>query len=132
MTYSPDHVADGERMTELLATLERDVMEVRQFAIAYDDAVTMPARRRSGVDADGGRQAATGISRPTERTALDESRSALVDELKNGAAQLAYAVAVVRGVSASMDRALAHWEGEDAAPAHLGELVDHRNRAAGH
>lgn len=66
------------------------------------------------VDADGtGRQATHGPSRPTELTALDERREALARELKTGAAQLPYALAYVRGVSASMDRALSRWEGED-------------------
>lgn len=116
MTYSPDHVADGQKMADLLTALERDMGELRQLMAAYDDAVSMPGRRQSGVDADGtGRQATHGPSRPTEATALDECRIALHAELKNGASQLPYAVAVVRGVSASMDRALARWEGEDAS-----------------
>lgn len=113
MTYSPDHVADGQRMTDLLDALEQAASEVRQFVNAYDDAVTMPARRGTGVDADGGRQAKSGPSRPVEALALDESRAALHAELKNGVRWLPYAVAAVRGVSASMDRALALWEGEE-------------------
>jgi hypothetical protein len=121
VTYGSDHVADGRKLTELLNALERDLSEVRQLLAAYDDAVTMPGRRQSGVDADGGRQAAHGISRPTERVALDERRTALHAELKNGASRLPYAVAVVRGVSASMDRALARWEGEDASAESRGD-----------
>ncbi|MET7939688.1 hypothetical protein [Streptomyces sp. NPDC005302] len=112
MTYSPDHVADGQRMIELLDTLQRDLDEVRQFVTAYGDAVTMPGRRPD-VDADGtGRQATHGPSRPTEATALDERRAALHEELKIGARLLPYAIATVRGVSASMDRMLSLWEGE--------------------
>lgn len=116
MTYSPDHAENAARMVCFLDALERAVTEIRQFVTAYGDAVTMPGRRRPGVDADGtGRQATHGPNRPTEDTAICERRGALQAELKNGADQLPYAIAVVRGVSASMDRALAHWEGEDAS-----------------
>lgn len=102
-------------MTEFLNALDSASAELRQLVSAYGDAVTMPGRRPD-VDADGtGRQATHGPSRPTERTALDPGRTALQAELKNGAAWLPYAIAAVRGVSASMDRALARWEGEDAA-----------------
>lgn len=133
MTYSPDHVADGQRMTELLDALERAAIEVRQFVSAYDDAVTMPGRRRPGVDADGtGRQATHGPSRPVEVLALDECRAALQAELKNGAVWLTYATAAVRGVSASMDRALAKWEGEDEVHEDPGGFLDHHNGAAEH
>lgn len=119
-------------MIELLDALEHAVSEVRQFVNVYDDAVTMPGRRRSGVDADGGRQAATGISRPTEATALDDRRQALREELKNGVRWLPYAVAAVQGVSASMDRALTRWEGEETIPLSGGTTVDHHNGAAEH
>lgn len=114
MTYSPDHVADRQKMIELLAALERDMNELRHYLSIYDDAVTMPGHRRAGVDADGGRQTHHGISRPTEVTALDERRTALRAELKTGAQWLPRAVAIVRGVTASMDRALSCWEGVDA------------------
>lgn len=111
-------------MTELLDSLVQAADEVRQFLTAYGDAVTMPGRRRSGVDADGtGRQATHGPSRPTEVTALDECRNALLAELKTGASHLPYAVAVVQGVAASMDRMLARWEGEDATLHLPGEIV---------
>ncbi|MFD9442110.1 hypothetical protein [Streptomyces sp. NPDC060001] len=116
MTYSPDHVADGQQMIALLNTLQRDLNELRQMVTAYGDAVTMPGRRPD-VDADGtGRQATHGPSRPTEATALDERRAVLQRELNNGAAWLPHAIAMVRGVSASMDRALSSWEGEDSIP----------------
>ncbi|MGI5404178.1 DUF7169 domain-containing protein [Streptomyces sp. CA-135486] len=114
VTYSLDHVAEGQRLTQLLDSLERDLSELRQMVSIYDEAVTMPGRRQPGVDADGtGRQATHGPSRPTERTVLDESRAALQRELKNGATYLPYAIAYVRGITASMDRALSAWEGED-------------------
>ncbi|MFG3014352.1 hypothetical protein ACGFZB_28815 [Streptomyces cinerochromogenes] len=119
-------------MIELLDALENAAREVRQFVIAYGDAVTMPARRQAGVDADGGRPSGHGISRPTETTALDSRRMALHAELKTGAQWLAYSVAATRGVSASMDRALSRWEGEDASPIYQGDTVDHHHGAAGH
>jgi len=119
-------------MVGFLDALEQCVSEIRQFVTAYGDAVTMPGRVPD-VDADGtGRQATHGINRPTEAVALDERRLALHAELKNGVEQLPYAVAYVRGVSASMDRALAHWEGEDAAPASQGDTIDHYHGAARH
>lgn len=100
-------------MTTLVNSLQRDLTELRQMVSAYDDAVTMPGRRPD-VDADGtGRQATHGPSRPTEVTALDERRTALHEELKNGVRWLPYAIAAVRGVTASMDRALHTWEGEE-------------------
>lgn len=99
-------------MTQLLDTLQADVDELRQMLLIYDDAVTMPGRTPD-VDADEtGRQATHGPSRPTERTALDPDRSALVSELRTGAPYLATAIAYVRGVTASMDRSLSRWEGE--------------------
>lgn len=119
-------------MIELLDALERAASEVRQFVNAYGDAVTMPGRRPD-VDADGtGRQATHGPSRPVEALALDECRAALGAELKNGVQWLPYAVAAVMGVSASMDRALANWEGEDSALQLPGGLVDHLDGAARH
>lgn len=118
-------------MIDLLDALEREMTELRQFVTAYDDAVAMPGRVPD-VDADGtGRQATHGPSRPTEATALDGRRVALQAELKIGASQLPYAVAIVRGVTASMDRALARWEGEDAAISGQGdEQIDHHHGSA--
>lgn len=124
VTYSPSHVADGDRFDHLLIMLDRDLTELRQMASAYSDAVTMPGRRPD-VDADGtGRRATSGPTRPTERTALDEDRTALVDELNSGIPHLIHAIAHVRGVTASMDRALLRWEGEDEVW-HTGSVRDH-------
>jgi hypothetical protein len=67
-----------------------------------------------------------------EVLALDESRAALQSELKIGARWLPYAVAAVQGVAASMDRALARWEGEDATLSVQGDIVDHHNGSAEH
>ncbi|MHB0899501.1 DUF7169 domain-containing protein [Streptomyces californicus] len=115
MTYSPNHVADGQHLTDLLNTLERDLIELRQMVSAYDDAVTMPGRRPD-VDPDGtGRRMTADPSRPTEIIALDGARAALKEQLETGAKGVAYAIAYVRGTTASMDRTLAHWEGEEAA-----------------
>lgn len=119
-------------MTDLVRALIQAAREVEQFVTAYGDAVTMPGRRPD-VDADGtGRTPTTGPSRPTEATALDERRLALLAELKTGAEWLAYAVAATRGVSASMDRALALWEGEDATLQPPGGSIDHHHGATGH
>ncbi|MFJ3248369.1 hypothetical protein [Streptomyces sp. NPDC086782] len=117
-------------MIALLDALQRDVDELRHFLIVYDDAVTMPGRRRLGVDAGGGRQA--GPNRPTETVALDERREALQRELNRGAAWVPRAIAIVRGVTASMDRALADWEGEHTSEVPGGLTSDHHNGAARH
>ncbi|WP_435841751.1 DUF7169 domain-containing protein [Streptomyces griseofuscus] len=130
MTYSPDHVADGQRLIDFLHVLERDAAELRQLVAAVGDAATARGRRGSGADAGGGRQAASGPSRPTEAAALDERRADLQAELHSGAQWLPYAIAAVRGVTASMDRALARWEGEDGCPVSQGEIVDHHNGSA--
>ncbi|MFD6361239.1 hypothetical protein ACFWFX_15480 [Streptomyces roseolus] len=112
MTYSR-HIDNGRRTGELADQLSTHLIELRQMMFAVDDAVTMPGRVPD-VDADGtGRQATHGPSRPTERIALDDRRLALAEELNRAAACLPYAVAVVRGIVASMDRALAAWEGEE-------------------
>lgn len=115
-------------MIDLLDALEHSAIELRQFVTAYGDAVTLPGR---GPDADtGSGPAPSGPSRPTERAALDERRLALLDELKSGAAHLPYAVAVVRGITASMDRALSRWEGEDSVLQLPGGTLDHHHGAA--
>ncbi|WP_455907086.1 DUF7169 domain-containing protein [Streptomyces niveus] len=94
-------------------TLERDLTELRQMVTIFEDAATMPGRRRSATDADEGRRATKGPSRPTEDTALDDSRVALQEQMRTGTTYVTQAIALVRGVTASMDRALSQWEGED-------------------
>lgn len=120
-------------MTDLIDALVQAAHEVGRLVDIYGEAATMPGRRPD-VDADGtGRRAASGPGRPTEAAALDDCRAALQAELKTGAEWLAYAVAATRGVSASMDRALAQWEGEGTdlqLPG--GTTIDHHNGAAGH
>lgn len=114
MTYSPEHVADGQRMIELADALERDLNELRHMLSIYDDAVTMQGRHPAADAGADGRKGTTGPSRPTESTALDPDREALKQELKIGVAHVLHALVIVRGVTASMDRALLRWEGEDA------------------
>ncbi|WP_437109707.1 DUF7169 domain-containing protein [Streptomyces scopuliridis] len=115
VTYSSEHVAYGQRLTQYLDTLQRDLNELRQMVSVLDDALTVPGRH-PGADGDGaGRQATHGPSRPTERLALDQARECLQRELNNGASYIRYAIAYVRGVTASMDRSLSQWEGEDSA-----------------
>lgn len=115
MTYSPSHVADGQHLTTLVNALQGDLDELRHYLSIYDDAVTMPGRRPD-VDADGtGRQATHGPSRPTEAVVFDDRRTRLQEELKRGSHWVTRATAMVRGVVASMDRALSSWEGESQA-----------------
>ncbi|WP_420705681.1 DUF7169 domain-containing protein [Streptomyces sp. NRRL F-5630] len=131
MTYLSDPSTTEQRLSDLVTALQEAVDEVRQMVVIYSDAVHMPGLGPEQ-DPDGtGRKATTGPSRPTERTALDERRQALRDELNKGASQLPYAIAVVRGVAASMDRALACWEGEVPAISGDGQH-DSDYRAADH
>lgn len=109
MTYSPIHVADGHRLAHLLDTLQRDLDELRQMVSIFEDAVTNAARRPTHE----GRRSTAGPSRPTEDTAMDDSRIALQDQMKTGTTYVTQAIAYVRGVTAAMDRALSRWEGED-------------------
>jgi hypothetical protein len=130
VTYSPHHVAEGQHLTTLADALERELVELRHMISIYDDAVTMPGRLPD-VDPDGtGRKATSGPSRPTERTALDSARDALLNELKTGAEYVTYAVAYVRGTTASMDRALARWEGEEPVLVPGGFNDDHADGTA--
>jgi hypothetical protein len=116
VTYSPDHVADGQRLAQLLATLVSDVSDLSHMMSVCDEALTMPARRRVGVDEEGqGSPATSGPSRPTERIALDPARDRIKREQLNGTTYITHAIACVRGVTAALDRALAVWEGEEPA-----------------
>lgn len=131
MTYSPDHVADGQRLTHLLDTLERELVELRQMLSVCDDAQTMPGRSRTGMGDDGGRQATHGPSRPTETIALDHARDRLKAEQVNGVTYIARAVACVRGTTAGLDRALAYWEGEEPVKTICGGSYEGADGAAG-
>ncbi|MGP3750845.1 DUF7169 domain-containing protein [Streptomyces sp. IBSNAI001] len=132
MTYSPNHVADGQHLTHLLDRLQRDLNEMRKMVDIYDDAVTMPGRRPD-VDPDGtGRRATADPSRPTENIALDGAREALRAELNTGISHVTVATAYVRGATASMDRALSLWEGEDDAAHVTGGCYVRTDRASLH
>jgi hypothetical protein len=110
VTYGAEHTT-GQRLSEFVTVLSEAVIELHQMCAVYDDAVAARSRRPGGGD-DGARRCATGgVSRPTEDIALDDDRQALVTELKIGASLLPTAIACVRGVTASMDRALSRWEG---------------------
>lgn len=113
VTYCRDHA--GQRLSQLVTQLYAELAELRQMCAAYDDAVTARSRRPGAAPDETGRSATSGPSRPTEDIALDDHRQALTDELQIGAALLPTALACVRGVTASMDRALARWEGEEPA-----------------
>ncbi|MFD5198852.1 hypothetical protein ACFWM7_01515 [Streptomyces sp. NPDC058375] len=113
MTYSSEHVEEVQHLTTLADEIRCDLAEMDRLLSIYDDAVTMPGRTPD-MDADGtGRKASTGPSRPTERVALDEARTALQHELATGIEYLTRARAYVLGTTAAMDRALLRWEGEE-------------------
>lgn len=113
MTYSPAITTEETHLYDLIDALDRAVSDLRRMMSIYDDALTMPGRTPD-VDPDGtGRRATSGPSRPTERTALDDDRTRLAAQVKNGIPHIASATAHVRGVVAAMDRALAVWEGEE-------------------
>jgi hypothetical protein len=111
VTYSLDHVTGDRWLTELLDTLETDVSELRRMLIVYADVMDLPGR---GPEADPdrtGRQATHDPARPTERVALDSSRAGLAAAIHSGAQRVTYAIALVRGTTAELDRALLVWEG---------------------
>ncbi|WP_435865163.1 DUF7169 domain-containing protein [Streptomyces spectabilis] len=130
MTYSLDHIAAGKRTEALLTALNLATDDLRQLVSALGEASTMPSRMPD-VDTDG-RHATRQPSRPTETTALDGKRAALCTELNSADATLPRVIAIVRGLSASMDRALARWEGEEPVLHHSGGPDDHSDGAAGH
>lgn len=115
VTYSPDHVTDAQRLTDLLDTLVQDVAELRQLLDIYDDIQDLPGRGPAADPDNTGRQATHGPSRPTEIAALDESRAHLTAGVRNGVARVTRAAALVRGSAAEMDRALGIWEGADSS-----------------
>ncbi|WP_425608700.1 DUF7169 domain-containing protein [Streptomyces albipurpureus] len=130
VTYSSAHATDGRHLAHLIDALDRDLSELRQMVSACGAAVNAPGRRPD-VDADGtGRRVSSGPSRPTERYALDETREDLQCELNIGATRLTHAIAHVRGITASMDRALSRWEGRDESVS--GSTDDPDYGASGH
>lgn len=115
VTYSSDHVTDDQRLTALLDTLIQDVSELRHMLIIYGDVMDLPGRRPAADPDRTGRQATHVPSRPTEDIALDESRQLLRLAVQTGVRSTARAIALVRGTSAEMDRALGKWEGDVSA-----------------
>lgn len=111
VTYLDDHASEHP-LSQLISRLQDAVDELRQMSAAYDDATTARSRNPRAAPDETGRSATRGPSRPTEDIALDDARQALHNELKIGASYLPAAIAYVLGVTASMDRALARWEGE--------------------
>lgn len=112
MTYSLDHVADDQRLTDRLDTLVREVDELRRLLDMCDAVSDMRGRRPAADPERAGRQATHGPSRPTEDLALDHARSLMKAQIPTGITYVTYAIAYVRGVNAAMDRALSVWEGE--------------------
>nr|WSW58455.1 hypothetical protein OG513_07600 [Streptomyces sp. NBC_00998] len=113
VTYRSEHASEHQ-LSQLINRLQEAVDELRQMTAAYEDATTARSRNPRAAPDETGRSATRGPSRPTEDIALDDARQALHDELKIGAAYLPAAIAYVLGVTASMDRTLARWEGESA------------------
>ncbi|MGW6949031.1 DUF7169 domain-containing protein [Streptomyces xanthophaeus] len=111
VTYGFDHASE-QQLSQLVTRLQGAVDELRQMIAAVDDAKTARSRNPRTAPDETGRSATRGPGRPTEDIALDDARQALHDELKIGAEYLPAAIAYVLGVTASMDRALARWEGE--------------------
>lgn len=112
MTYSPDHSTDGQQLAHLMGTLTSDLTEMRQLLSVAEEIHLLPGLRPDVDPDETGRRATSGPSRPTERAALDEARLLVDHELKTGTAHLIQAIALVRGTTAALDRAISRWEGE--------------------
>lgn len=115
MTYSPDHSTDGQQLAQLMGTLTSDLAEMGQLLSVAQEIHLLPGRRPDVDPDETGRRATAGPSRPTEATALDEARLLVDHELKTGTAHLIQAIALVRGITAALDRAISWWEGEPVA-----------------
>lgn len=131
VTYRPNHVADGHELARLADALLDDARALVRLVDVCRPALSLPGRRPTEDPEDEtGRTASRGEPpRPTEEAAVDTARLRMCAEFTTGAAHLVSALAYVRGVSAALDRALSHWEGE--APAVVrGGLHDHPDGAA--
>lgn len=133
MTYRPNHVADGEQLAHLADALLDDARALAQLIDVCRPALSLPGRRPvEDPEDETGRTATRGEPpRPTEEVAVDTARLRMCAEFTIGAAHLVSALAYVRGVSAALDRALSHWEGEAPDVAH-GGLHDCPDGAAEH
>ncbi|MGW1828874.1 DUF7169 domain-containing protein [Streptomyces tubercidicus] len=115
MTYSPDHCTDAQHLQLLADRLAADLAEMMQLLSVCQEIQYTPGLRPD-VDPDGtGRMATRGPVRPTEDAALNGARLRVVHELTTATQHLTSVMALVRGVTAAMDRALSEWEGEPPA-----------------
>ncbi|WP_455432580.1 DUF7169 domain-containing protein [Streptomyces sioyaensis] len=112
MTYSPDHGTDGQQLVRLLDFLTSDLAEMEQLLSVAEEIRLLPGCRPDVDPDETGRRATAGPSRPTEQAALDEARLLVAHELNTGTAHLIQAIALVRGTTAALDRAISRWEGE--------------------
>ncbi|WP_435858644.1 DUF7169 domain-containing protein [Streptomyces varsoviensis] len=120
MTYSPHQFTADHYLRHLVTVLHKDVSELGRVLNICEDMIDTPGRRPSA-DPDGtGRLATRGPSRPTEEIALDEARQDVVAQHRTGITYITHAIAYVRGVRADLDRALSHWEGDEAPELHEG------------
>lgn len=111
MTYSRAHAEDDEHLTALLDRLDQDTTELRRMVVIYGDVMDLRGRQPAADPDHTGRQATHGPGRPTEDTALDTARSYVREAVAHGVTRVARAIALVRGTTAEMDRALGVWEG---------------------
>ncbi|WP_455709429.1 DUF7169 domain-containing protein [Kitasatospora purpeofusca] len=119
MTYSPSHVTPAQAVEALADRIERVLPRARRLAELCGDAADMRGRRPpADPDRTGRRASASGPSRPTEDIALDDARRLVDDELSTARRHMTEATALLLGVVAALDRALAVWEGEP--PVHEG------------
>jgi hypothetical protein len=115
VTYSLGHVDDIQHLAKLADALERDLVNFRHMLDIYGDVMDLPGRRPAADPERTGRQATHGPHRPTEETALDLARSSLRLAAQHGVSRIAQAVALIRGTTAEMDRALGQWEGSPSS-----------------
>ncbi|WP_328742950.1 hypothetical protein OG436_29605 [Streptomyces caniferus] len=115
MTYSPDHCTDAVKLQLLADRLGADLAEMMRLLNICQEIQFMSGLRPD-VDPDGtGRAATRGPGRPTEDIALNGARLRVVNEFNTATQHLASVIALVRGVTAALDRALSEWEGEPSA-----------------
>ncbi|BDM70562.1 hypothetical protein HEK616_40490 [Streptomyces nigrescens] len=121
MTYSPDHCTDATTLQLLADRLAADLAEMQRLMSICQEIQYTPGLRPD-VDPDGtGRTATRGPGRPTEDIALNGARLRVQHELTTAQQHLTSVIALVRGVTAALDRALSQWEGEP--PASHGGLI---------
>ncbi|WP_456293865.1 DUF7169 domain-containing protein [Streptomyces lydicus] len=131
MTYSPDHCTDATALQLPADRLAADLAEMMRLLTICQEIQYMPGLRPD-VDPDGtGRMATRGPGRPTEDAALNGARLRVVNELNTAQKHLTSVIALVRGVTAALDRALSDWEGEPPA-SHGGHHDQRTHWTTGH